>query len=59
LIKKYEREIRDLKQELSMHDTLTNRSHIQYEPFTESQKVELQKQLKNFIDNEEEEIEVS
>jgi len=32
LIKKYEREIRDLKQELAMHDTLANRGRISYDP---------------------------
>ena len=31
LIKKYEREIRDLKQELAMHDTLANRGRINYD----------------------------
>ena len=34
LLKKYEREIKDLKQELAMHDTLANRGRINYEPFT-------------------------
>ena len=34
LIKKYEKEIKDLKQELPMHDTLSNRGRIQYEPYT-------------------------
>lgn len=58
LIKKYEKEIKDLKQELSMHDTMTNRSHIQYEPYTEAQKAELTKIVKNYIDNDAEEIEV-
>jgi kinesin family protein 6/9 len=58
LIKKYEKEIKELKQELSMHDTLTNRSHVQYEAYTEIQKAELAKQLKNYVDNEEEEIEI-
>ena len=59
LVKKYERMVRDLKQELSMHDTLSNRSHIQYEPFNESQRAELVKTLKSFLDGTEEEIEAS
>ncbi|KAI8590910.1 P-loop containing nucleoside triphosphate hydrolase protein [Geranomyces variabilis] len=58
LIKKYEREIRELKQELSMHDTLSNRSHVQHEPFTEPQRVELQKLVKSFLDNEDEDLEI-
>ncbi len=37
LLKKYEREIRDLKQELAMHDTLANRGRINYEPYTPQQ----------------------
>jgi kinesin family protein 6/9 len=52
LIKKYEKEIKELKQELSMHDTLANRSHIQYEPYTENQKMELTKVIRNYIENE-------
>nr|KAJ3415963.1 Kinesin-like protein kif9 [Polyrhizophydium stewartii] len=58
LIKKYEKEIKELKQELSMHDTLSNRSHVQYEPYTEAQKHELAKSVRGFIDNEAEEIEI-
>lgn len=34
LIKKQEKEIKDLRQELAMHDTLANRGRIQYEPYT-------------------------
>lgn len=33
LLKKYEKDIRDLKQELAMHDTLANRGRINYEPY--------------------------
>ncbi|KND02684.1 hypothetical protein, variant [Spizellomyces punctatus DAOM BR117] len=58
LIKKYEREIKELKQELSMHDTLSNRSHVQHEPFSEPQRLELQRQVKAFLENEEDEIEI-
>ncbi|KAI8842108.1 P-loop containing nucleoside triphosphate hydrolase protein [Chytridium lagenaria] len=59
LIKKYEREIKDLKQELAMHDTLSNRSHVQYEPYSESQRMELLKQVKTYIEDEENEPEVN
>ncbi|KAJ3213733.1 Kinesin-like protein kif9 [Dinochytrium kinnereticum] len=58
LIKKYEREIKDLKQELAMHDSLSNRSHVQYEPFGEQQRLELQKLIKNFIEEDEGDLEV-
>jgi kinesin family member 6/9 len=54
LIKKYEREVRDLKQELSMYDTLGNRSHVSYEPYTEVQRAELTKLVLKYIENDEE-----
>ncbi len=41
LLKKQEREIRDLKLELAMHDTLAGRGRITYDPYTpEEQKVQ-------------------
>lgn len=58
LLKKYEREIKELKQELSMHDTLSNKSHVQYEPFSESQRADLQKVVRSFVDGELDDIEV-
>ncbi|KAI9361218.1 P-loop containing nucleoside triphosphate hydrolase protein [Zopfochytrium polystomum] len=58
LIKKYEHEIQDLKQELAMHDALASRSHISYEVFGESQRMELQKQVKAYLRDEEPELEV-
>ncbi|KAJ3024345.1 Kinesin-like protein kif9 [Thoreauomyces humboldtii] len=58
LIKKYEREIRELRQELSMHDTLSNRSHVQHEAFTEPQKMDIGRGVKAFLENEEEELEI-
>ncbi|ORX83534.1 kinesin-domain-containing protein [Anaeromyces robustus] len=56
LIKKYEREIKELKHELSMHDALNSKINIQYEPYNDNQKYELRKQIKSYIDNESEEI---
>ncbi|KAJ3411524.1 Kinesin-like protein kif9 [Chytridiales sp. JEL 0842] len=58
LIKKYEREIKELKQELSMHDSLSNRSHVNYEAFGESQRLELQKQVKAFLEDDDAELEI-
>jgi len=58
LIKKYEREIRDLKQELSMHDTFSNRSQVQYEPYSENQRSELERVIRGYIENEADEIEI-
>jgi kinesin family member 6/9 len=37
MIKRYEKEIRDLKQELAMHDTLQNRGRITYDLYTSEQ----------------------
>ena len=34
-IKRYEKEIRDLKQELAMHDTLSNRGRINYAAYNQ------------------------
>jgi kinesin family protein 6/9 len=58
LLKKYEREIRELKMELSMHDTLSNKSHVQYEPFSDTQRLELMKVIRGYTDGDTDEIEV-
>ncbi|KAI9349548.1 P-loop containing nucleoside triphosphate hydrolase protein [Obelidium mucronatum] len=58
LIKKYEREVRELKQELAMHDSLANRSHVQYESFGEAQRTELGKVVKAYLKDEEQELEI-
>lgn len=42
LCKKHEKEIHALRKELAMHDTLTNRSQISYEPLSESQMEEVE-----------------
>jgi len=34
LLKKMEREIKELKQELAMHDTLANKGRVQYDSYT-------------------------
>ena len=36
-IKRYEKEIRDLKQELAMHDTLSNRGRINYASYNQKE----------------------
>ena len=57
LNKKYEREIKELKQELAMQDVLNSRPRLQYEAFTEQQRYELQKTVKRYLDLEIDEIE--
>ena len=58
LCKQYEKEIRTLRQELAMHDTLTNRSQISYEPLSESQIQDVREQVKRFLAAELSDIEL-
>lgn len=58
LIRKYERQIKDLKQELAMHDTLAGRSRVMYEEYTPDESQELEDKVKNYLDGEIQEIEV-
>lgn len=58
LLKKYEREIRDLKQELAMHDTLSNRGRINYDPYSPDEQFKQQKIAKAFLENEIDDIEI-
>lgn len=37
LLKKYHREVRELKQELQMHDTLASKGRVNYDPYTPEQ----------------------
>lgn len=56
LLKKYEKDIRDLRQELAMHDTLASRGRINYEPYTSQQQHQQQVLAKKYLDGEIEEI---
>ncbi|KAL4442793.1 hypothetical protein ABPG74_010682 [Tetrahymena malaccensis] len=57
LLKKYEKEIKELKQELAMHDTLANRGRITYDQYTPEQQYEQQVIAKKFLDGEIDDIE--
>jgi kinesin family protein 6/9 len=59
LIRKYERQIKDLKQELAMHDTLAGRSRVQYEEYAPHEAKELEEKVKMYLEGELQEIEVS
>lgn len=59
LVKKYQREIKELKQELAMHDTLANRSNVNYEPYTPEQQTELRSKVTQYIDSSIPTIEVT
>lgn len=59
MVKKLEQEILYLKYELAMHDTLNNRSQISYEPLSEQQRYEIKQQVRSFLDNKLDELDVS
>jgi len=52
LIKKYEREIRALKQELAMHDALAGRSPQNYDDYSEEMSHDLTRKIQKYIDGE-------
>lgn len=58
LIRRYEKEIRDLKLELAMHDTLVGRGRISYEPYTLEEQTREQNRAMAFLKNEIEDIEI-
>ncbi|CAH1788426.1 unnamed protein product [Owenia fusiformis] len=58
MVKKLEREIKALKHELAMHDTLTNRSQISYDPLSEQQKYETRQQVKRYLSKSLDEIDI-
>ena len=49
LIKRYQKEVRDLKQELAMHDTLANPGVVSSEPYTAEQAYEIQRVAHDFL----------
>ena len=55
-IKRYEKEIRDLKQELAMHDTLSNRGRINYAAYNQREQQEIQNITSAFLNGESEGI---
>jgi kinesin family protein 6/9 len=57
LLKKFSKEIKELKQELAMHNTLTNRGRISYDPYTVNEQFEQQQIAERFLKGESEEIE--
>ncbi len=58
ICKSLEKEIVDLRKELSMYDTLTNRRQISYEPLSETQVREIKSQVREFVDGQIQEIEI-
>jgi kinesin family protein 6/9 len=58
LVKKYEREIRELKQELAMHDALTGRAAVGYDEYTEERRHEVMKSVKAYVADQIPDIEI-
>lgn len=58
LLKKYEREIKDLKLELAMHDTLAGRGRVSYEPYTAEQQYKQQMIAQDFLGGGLEDIDI-
>ena len=57
LIKRYQKEVRDLKQELAMHDTLANPGVVSTEPYTAEQAYEIQKVASDYLTGKVDDIE--
>jgi kinesin family protein 6/9 len=50
LVHQYEDQIKALKLELSMHDTVAQRGSVSYDPLGDEEKEEIAKQVNMFID---------
>ena len=57
LLKKYQREVRDLKQELVMHDALASRGHVSYDAYTPEQQYEIQLVAESYLKGQRDEVE--
>ena len=55
-IKRYEKEIKDLKQELAMHDTLSNRGRINYASYNQKEQSEVQDLATAFLAGDRDDI---
>ncbi|XP_043921963.1 kinesin-like protein KIF9 [Protopterus annectens] len=58
LVKNLEQEIKILKQELAMHNILTNRNQVNYEPLSENQITEINRQVRRYLEGSLTDIEV-
>lgn len=59
MMQKLDNEVKMLRQELAMHDTLGNRRNQSYEPLSEHQLLDIENQCRRFIENDLDEIEIS
>ncbi|KAF4669888.1 Kinesin member [Perkinsus chesapeaki] len=58
LIRKYEKDIKQLQQELEMHDILAGRQRIQYDEYTPEEVEELEKQIVQYLSGEDSDFQV-
>ena len=59
MMQKLDSEVKTLRQELAMHDTLANRRNQTYEPLSEPQLYEIESQCRRFIEGNLDEIEIT
>ena len=50
MMQKLDNEVKVLRQELAMHDTLANKKNQAYEPLSEHQLYDIEKQCRGFIE---------
>ncbi|XP_036189640.1 kinesin-like protein KIF9 isoform X3 [Myotis myotis] len=58
MVKNLEKELVLLKQELAIHDSLANRSHVNYDPMDEVQIAEINSQVRRYLDGALDEIDI-
>ncbi|XP_040921443.1 kinesin-like protein KIF9 [Toxotes jaculatrix] len=58
-IRKLQKEVQMLKEELSMHNTLVRRPSITYEPLSEAQQAEINSQVQRYLDGSLKEISIT
>ena len=56
LVKKYEKDIRQLKQELLMHNTIAGRAKVNYDAFSRDELLALEDTLKDYVDGNIQEV---
>lgn len=59
MLQKLDTEVKNLRQELAMHDTLANRQAQTYEPLSEHQLLDVESQCRRFIEGSLDEIEIT
>jgi len=59
MMQKLDNEVKVLRQELAMHDTLVNRKAQSYEPLSEHQLYEIENQCRRFIEGSLDDIEIT